>query len=96
MEGVGRLGGQLRRKERKRSGGLYEVYGEGMLSNLDIIDMLENEGSVDFLLLEYGLEPEQVEDETLADLLAEVRPILHEIHEILDIARKDFDDEDDD
>ena len=61
-----------------------------MITTEDLIDLLENEGSLDWLLLEGNLDISEVEDEDLAALLEEVTPILEEIHAILEKTRNDM------
>ena len=66
-----------------------------LISNREILDLLETEGSLDYLLLTYGLQVDMMEDQYLADLFSEIIPILEEIHERLDLVNREQDDDDD-
>ena len=66
-----------------------------LISNREILDLLETEGSLDYLLLTYGLQVDMMEDQYLADLFNEITPILEEIHERLDLVNREQDDDDD-
>ena len=66
-----------------------------LISNREILDLLETEGSLDYLLLTYGLQVDMMEDQYLADLFNEIIPILEEIHERLDLVNREQDDDDD-
>ena len=67
-----------------------------LISNREILDLLETEGSLDYLLLTYGLQVDMMEDQYLADLFNEVTPILEEIHERLDLVNRESEEDDDD
>ena len=66
-----------------------------LISNREILDLLETQGSLDYLLLEYGLPIDMMEDQYLADLFSEVLPILQEIHERLDSVNIESEGDDD-
>ncbi len=59
-----------------------------MLSNDQLIDMLETEGSLEYLFLEHGVTVEELEDTHLATLIEEVLPTLTEIHLYIESVRK--------
>ena len=65
-----------------------------LISNREILDLLETEGSLDYLLLTYGLQVDMMEDQYLADLFNEITPILEEIHERLDLVNRESEEDD--
>ena len=70
-----------------------QIKGKGMLSNLDIVEMLETEGTLDFLLLDYdgdGLDPSEIEDEILADMFIQAKEVLYEIRKRLEPAKSEY------
>ena len=64
-----------------------------MISTEELIDLIETEGSLEYLFLEHGLTVEELEDTHLATLIEEVLPALKEIHLYLEAIRVELEDE---
>lgn len=59
---------------------LREEEGTKMLTTENLLDLIETEGSLEYLFLEHGLNIEELEDDYLAGLIEEILPTLKEIH----------------
>ncbi len=56
------------------------------MTTIEIANKIDWEGSLEYLLLDYGIDPDDVEDDRLAEIFSDLIPLLTESRAIIQAA----------